>query len=156
MLDNPGDYGMDSADVAKAMVRAFYHTMWLYEGTPDLQKLKFTLVPGSLASSRGIAVIEPEGACAGASPAVAPAAAGAQLFIYHPAAVKDFRSKVLAPWFAKYAKSQGKPLDEAAFLKALEATQGKQLGATLKLLDPANSLPLWTVRLLCFVFCARY
>lgn len=37
------------------------------------------------------------------------------------------------------------PNPQAKFLKDLEALQGKMLGATLKLLSPANALPLWNV-----------
>jgi hypothetical protein len=34
---------------------------------------------------------------------------------------------------------------QAKFINALKAVQGQHLGSTLKLLDPANAVPLWPV-----------
>lgn len=63
----------------------------------------------------------------------------------HPEAVKDFRKDVVTPFFVKYARAHGKTLDAAKFYSDLEALHAKHLGATLRLLSPANALPLWSV-----------
>jgi hypothetical protein len=62
-----------------------------------------------------------------------------------PQAVEDFRRDVIAPFFVRYAKKQGKALDAGAFNAKLKSLQATQLAATLKYLEPANALPIWPV-----------
>lgn len=64
-----------------------------------------------------------------------------------PQLVGSYRENVLTSWFVSYAKSNGKTLDSAAFLKALTDLQGAQLGATLANLSPVKDLIVWTVTL---------
>jgi hypothetical protein len=64
---------------------------------------------------------------------------------YHAAAAKDFREKVLAPFFVGFAARRGHSLDQASFTAALNDLHARQLAATLKYLEPANALPLWSV-----------
>jgi len=65
------------------------------------------------------------------------------MFVYHQAAVSQFRAKVLAPLFADLAKTNffaGKPVkfDIAAFTKRLDQLAGLQLGYTVANLYPAG------------------
>jgi hypothetical protein len=59
--------------------------------------------------------------------------------------VDDFRKSVLVPFFVRFAKTEGKALDPARFANTLKSVQGQHLASTLKLLDPANAVPLWPV-----------
>jgi len=60
-------------------------------------------------------------------------------------AADDFRSQVLTPFFVNYAKKQGKTITADEFLKKLRSIQAQHLATTLKYLEPANALPVWSV-----------
>jgi len=59
--------------------------------------------------------------------------------------VAEFRSQVLAPFFANYAKQHGKYLDQTTFYNKLQSLQAMQQASYLKGLEPANALPIWSV-----------
>lgn len=70
------------------------------------------------------------------------------MFIYHQAAVSQFRAKVLAPLFADMAKTNfftGKPLsfDTGAYVKRLDQLAAAQLAYTVNNLYPAGSSASW-------------
>lgn len=145
MIDQFPDFGLPSADVPVALIRAFFEYWW---DTPvhseERQKSRMTIVQGPL-SGDAVAIIDTDGGCPGKTPAVPPSHGGSQLFVYHAKAVDDFRKKVLSPFFVDYARGDKKTLDETAFYNALKSLQAKQLSAVLTYLAPANALPLWAV-----------
>ena len=129
----------------QGLIKAFFRYFW---GTPvdsiERKKAVLYIMQGGL-DGHAIAVVKSEGACKGKSPAIPPAYGGSQMFVFDAAAVEEFRAKVLAPFFVSYAQKEGKKLDKEKFLQKLNDLQAQQLAATLKLLSPANALPIWSV-----------
>lgn len=58
-------------------------------------------------------------------------------------AVSTLRANVLVPFIRRYDAS----VDSEAVLEALTTLQGRQLGATLRLLAPVNTLPIFQANL---------
>lgn len=149
MIEKPGKYGLSSAAVPQALIQAFFEYWWPTPvGSRERSKVSFVSKAGDL-EGRAIAIIDAQGSCQGQSPALSPSAGGSQVFIFHPQAVSDFRTRVLSPWFVRYhsrvAGGKGAAFDENTFNLALDSLQGGQLRATLKDLPPANALPQWIV-----------
>lgn len=145
MIDQFADYGLTSPAVPQALVKAFYKYWWsTAPGSEQRSKIQFNILQGPL-DGRAIAVVDSAGACPGQSAAAVPAHGGSQIFVYHGKAVDEFRQQTLTPFFVKYAKKHGKTLDADKYYNELKSLQGKQLGATLTYLAPANTLPLWAV-----------
>ncbi|GBF99831.1 hypothetical protein Rsub_12946 [Raphidocelis subcapitata] len=145
MIDQPADYGLGGPEIPQALIKAFFEYWWpQQEDHARRDNVEFVFKQGSL-GGRAITIVSSKGACKGQSPALPPADHGSQTFLFHPDAVGDFRKEVLAPWFVRYAEWRGKKIDQGKYLKALNDLQTKQLGATLKFLSPANSLPIYTV-----------
>lgn len=78
-------------------------------------------------------------ACKGLTPPSMPSHGGSQQFIYNAEAVLDFRRQVLVPFMVAFDPK----ITAAAMYKALDAVQGKQVGATLRLLSPLNTIPVY-------------
>lgn len=147
MIDQFADFGLKSADVPRAVIRAFFEYWWpTAPGSDERGRVKMTIVQGPL-DGHAIAIVDSAG-CPGKSPAVSPAHGGSQIFLLHAKAVDDFRKKVLTPFFADYAKASGKSFDADKYYNNLKSLQTKQLGATLTYLSPANALPVYGVNVM--------
>ncbi len=83
-----------------------------------------------------------EGTCSNRSPSITHAFWGGQAFIYNGAAAEDFRSIRLATMMANFAKAKGHTFNREEFVTKVNDLHGKQLGATLRLLAPANTCPI--------------
>lgn len=148
MIDRFAEYGLDSADVPKKLIRAFYEYWWPTPlGSPERAKIEFPLLQGDLAGSAVLLVgaAADSGACSHHSPALAHASWGGQAFVYNVAAADDFRARVLTPLFARVAAAEGAGPLPPSFYAALSALQEKQLGATLTHLDVAKDSPRLSV-----------
>ncbi|GBF88188.1 hypothetical protein Rsub_00900 [Raphidocelis subcapitata] len=145
MLERPADYGLPTVEVPRAVIAAYLNWWWPTPlGSPERAKARWTVLQGPLIG-KAVCVVDSDEGCADASPTVPASHDGSQVFVYHAKAVQEFRDQVLVPWFVSYGASRGKTIDQARFSDALKSLQSQHLGATLKLLDPVNRLPLWAV-----------
>jgi hypothetical protein len=142
MIENPTSYGLKNNFVIKSVIRVFYDEWW---SAPlnEKQLFGFDSKLGPLIG-RAIAIVENVAGCDGASPMATPSQAGSSLFVYHAAAIADFRKKVLAPFLIK--QSNGKITDENSFLANVTNLLTTQLGSTVTNLNPANQVDLFSVK----------
>lgn len=117
---------------------------WTPAGSPQRAKVTYVVKLGSLVGKAVAAISETNttGSCKGLAPAVDGSMYGSTLFIYHPQAVQQWRRSVTD---AMAAKGLIPAKDTEAFAKLWDDIAGLQLGATLKLLPPANDVGVWPV-----------
>jgi len=151
MLYKYKEYGLTSPFVPEELIKAFFAYWWPTPiGSPQRAKIMFSIKRGPL-SGKAVAIITNEGpACKDKTPAAVAAYRGSSIFVYHQAAVAEFRAKVLGPFFAEIAgqsKYWGQQIkfDQAAYMKHLEALAAKQLGYTINNLPPADAVSLFKV-----------
>ncbi|KAF6260218.1 hypothetical protein COO60DRAFT_1508167 [Scenedesmus sp. NREL 46B-D3] len=151
MLYLPEEYGLQSNYVPTELIKQFFAYWWATPlGSPERERINFVIKRGPL-QGKAVAIVKNEGpGCEGYSPKSFAAHHGSSIFVYHQAAVADFRAKVLAPFFAEMANQTfytGKPLqfNQAQFIKKIDALAGAQLGYTINNLYPADSVGLFSV-----------
>jgi len=151
MLYKYKEYGLNTPFIAEQLIKSFFAYWWATPlGSAERSKIMFSIKRGPL-SGRAVAIIVNEGpACKDETPAALAAYRGSSIFVYHQAAVADFRAKVLAPFFAELAgqsKYWGKQIkfDQATFVKSLEKLAATQLTYTINNLPPADSVSLFKV-----------
>ena len=141
MMSYPEDYGLvdQEALTPSWLMEAFFSYWWRSPpGSLERSKILFLILPGDL-EGRSMTLINNTGPnCLGETPAFIPHHAASTQFVYAPQAVSDFRRLVLAPFFMAYDKSVNGP----ALYETISKMQDIQLGATLRLLYPVNTLPL--------------
>lgn len=78
--------------------------------------------------------------CSTIWPLVTPNRGGSSVFCYHAAAVAQYRESIITVWFDQQDNAKGNKFTRKHFNEALAELAGKQLGATLSFLAPANAV----------------
>jgi hypothetical protein len=140
-MNRPSDYGLvgSEAKVNGWLIEAFFRYWWpTRTGSAQRVKTIFTILTDSLKGHSMTLINNTGPQCLGWTPSVPTAHAGSTQFFYAPQAIADFRRLVLAPFFRRVSPS----VDVTTLFNVITGIQNQQLGATLQLLSPANTLPL--------------
>lgn len=139
MLEDPDAYGLPSAFVPETLLQELIEWWW---DAPAAEQAKFLWVTklGPL-EGKAVTIVTSDEECPGFAPAYPPNLRGSTSFLYHATAVTNFREQVVAPFFKTYDPS----IDEDDLLERINDLAGVQLTQTLTLLDPANSVDIFTV-----------
>uniref|UniRef100_A0A383VS98 Uncharacterized protein n=1 Tax=Tetradesmus obliquus TaxID=3088 RepID=A0A383VS98_TETOB len=133
---------INSKDVAAEVLSLFYNYWWFTKpGSPERQRTKLVVDLGPLVG-KAVAIVgstDNGGSCKYQHPLVFPNQAGSTLFVYHDAAVMEFREHAVR--FGGLA-ALGK---RTKLVKLWNEVAGMQLGATLTYLAPANDIGIFPV-----------
>lgn len=144
------DTCIDAGALAQRIIEKFFRYWWFTDsGSEEREKVAFAvdgILEGPLLG-KAVTIIQNAGpeadACPGHAPLVDPSFGASQVFVYHGAAVLQWRAFVGEEYFDGLAEKYGFTTDQ--FISTWTDIANMQLGATLTYLEPANRVGQFVV-----------